>query len=64
MGEVRHGVGWPPYTTGLLRPVQDSLKKRSSLHKLRFLLYPSKLPQDDEAWIRSHSQGVIWLSKN
>jgi DNA repair photolyase len=61
---VRHGVGWSAYTTRLLRSVQDALRRRRSLHKLRFLLYPSKLTERDAAWIRSHSEGVKWLGKN
>lgn len=61
---VRHGVGWSAYATRLLRSAQGSLKKRRSLHKLRFLLYPSRLTPEDEIWIRSHSDGVKWLGKN
>jgi len=64
LAAVRHSVGWSAYTTRLLRSVQDTLKKRHSLHKLRFLLYPSRLTQDDRSWIRSHSEGVKWLGEN
>ena len=64
LAAVRHGVGWSAYATGLLRSVQDALKERRSLHKLRFLLYPSKLTEQHATWIRSHSEGVKWLGKN
>lgn len=63
LAAVRHKAGWSAYTTGLLRSVQDALKGRRSLHKLRFLLYPSSLTEEDESWIRSHSEGVKWLGK-
>lgn len=42
---VRHHPAWSAYASRLLRSVHDSLKKRRSLHKLRFLLYPSRLMQ-------------------
>jgi DNA repair photolyase len=64
LAAVRHSVGWSAYTTRLLRSVQDTLKKRHSLHKLRFLLYPARLTQGDTIWIRSHPEGVKWLGKN
>lgn len=64
LGAVRLGVGWSAYATRLLRSVQDSLRRRRSLHKLRFLLYPSRLTAQDATWIRSHSEGVKWLGKN
>jgi DNA repair photolyase len=58
LAAVRHSVGWLAYTTRLLRSVHGALKERRSLHKLRFLLYPSRLTQEAETWIRSHSEGV------
>jgi len=61
---VRHRVGWSAYARRLLQSVQGTPKKRRSLPKLRFLLYPSRLTQEDRIWIRSHSEGVKWLGKN
>ena len=64
LAAVRHQPAWSGYAAGLLRSVQDALRKRHSLHKLRFLLYPSRLTQQDAVWIRSHDEGVKWLGKN
>jgi DNA repair photolyase len=64
VGAVRHKVGWSPYATRLVRSVQDALRKRRSLHKLRFLLYPAKLTEGDRTWIRSHAEGVKWLGQD
>jgi DNA repair photolyase len=64
LAAVRHQPAWSAYASRLLRSVQDALKKRRSLHKLRFLLYPSNLTQGDATWIRSHLEGVKWLGKD
>jgi hypothetical protein len=64
LAEVRHQPAWSAYAAGLLRSVQDALRKRRSLRKLRFLLYPAKLTEGDATWIRLHAEGVKWLGKN
>jgi len=64
LAAVRHQPVWSTYAARLLRSVQDALRKRRSLHKLRFLLYPSRLTHQDAEWIRSHDEGVKWLGKN
>jgi len=61
---IRPEDQWSAYTRNLLGSVQEALRKRDSLPKLRFLLYPWRLTQGDESWIRSHSDGVKWLGKD
>jgi DNA repair photolyase len=60
---IRHHEEWSKYCRGLLKSVQDSLRARNSLDKLRYLLYPQNLTPDDKQWIESHSKGVKWLTK-
>jgi hypothetical protein len=31
------------------------------LEDLRFLLYPSRLTEQDATWIKKHGEGVVWL---
>jgi DNA repair photolyase len=64
VARVRQGIEWSAYTRRLLVNVQASLKRRHSLPKLRFLLYPSRLTPGDELWIRQHDSGVRWLGKD
>ena len=56
LAAIRRGVGWSQYTRRLLETVQASLARRSALPKLRFLLYPSRLTNADELWIRQHAE--------
>jgi len=64
VAQVRSKEGWSAYATGLLKNVQDALRRFGALEKLRFLLYRSRLTAQDEQWIRDHSQGVKWLGKD
>lgn len=61
---VRHREGWSTYTRQLLEDVQDSMRQRNSLDKLRFLLYPSRLTKADREWIEFNDDGVKWLGKD
>lgn len=60
---VRHRAEWSSYCRKLLASIQNSLRARNNLDKLRFLLYPNNLLPADRQWIESHGQGVKWLGK-
>jgi DNA repair photolyase len=60
---IRHHKEWSAYCRELLESVQDSLRARNSLDKLRYLLYPENLTPADKQWIKHHSEGVKWLTK-
>jgi DNA repair photolyase len=58
---VRNRSNWSRYVTGLIRNVQQSVRKLSNINKLRFLLYPNGLTSEDLAQIKQDDEGVIWL---
>jgi hypothetical protein len=64
VAEIRHRQGWSTYVTRLLNNLQQALRKFNALEKLRFLLYPTRLTQGDQNWIRTHGQGVKWLGND
>ena len=61
---IRNQKGWSRYTTRLISNVQRSVRKLSDISRLRFLLYPSRLTEEDAARIRRDDAGVIWLGKS
>jgi len=63
VGRIRHKVHWSRYVAGLVRNVQQSMRRHSDIGKLRFLLYPSRLTDEDRARIASDDDGVIWLGR-
>ena len=60
---VRRKVDWSPYVVDLIRNLQWAMRKHMSTRKLRFLLYPSGLLDDDLAKVEKDKAGVIWLGK-
>lgn len=58
IAQVRHKAGWSAYARRLLDTVQQALRRRGVIEKLRFLLYPSKLSAADDHWILAHPAGV------
>jgi hypothetical protein len=48
-------------TEELLENLQAAMRKHMSTRKLRFLLYPSGLLDEDLKKIRKNKAGVIWL---
>lgn len=58
---VRRKAAWSSYVRRLLDVVQAELRAIGAHGKLRFLLYPGNLTDDDRSWIRRHDQGVKWL---
>jgi DNA repair photolyase len=51
------------YSVRLLATLQDVLRERKALHKLKYLLYPAHLQPADQAWVKAHMEGVVWLAK-
>lgn len=58
---IRTNEGWSRYATQLVSNVQQSVRKLYDISRLRFLLYPSRLTEEDAARIRRDDEGVIWL---
>lgn len=61
---VRCKQNWSWYVVRLIKSIQHSVGKLYDISKLRFLLYPSRLEEQDLARIREDDAGVIWLVKN
>jgi DNA repair photolyase len=58
---IRNQKNWSKYVTDLIQTVQNAVRKHSDIRKLRFLLYPSGLQQNDLDQIKKDQQGIIWL---
>lgn len=63
VSRVRHKKHWSPYVAGLIKNLQVAMRKHMSTRKLRFLLYPTGLLDQDLAKIRRSKAGVVWLGK-
>ena len=61
---IRNQKGWSRYTTRLISNVQRSVRKLSDISRLRFLLYPSRLTEEDAARITRDDAGIVWLGKD
>lgn len=60
---TRRKQGWSGYVLRLIRNVQTSVRRRSDIAKLRFLLYPSRLLPEHKEQIRRDDEGVVWLAR-
>jgi len=58
---VRTRRNWSQYVVKLLADLQRAMRDRGMIEKLRFLLYSSRLTEQDKAIIRKDDEGVIWL---
>ncbi len=58
---IRTNKGRSRYTTQLISNAQRSVRKLSDISRLRFLLYPSRLTEEDAAQIKQDDAGVVWL---
>jgi DNA repair photolyase len=58
---IRKRKAWSAYTRVLLGRIQEALRVRQAIEKLRFLLYPANLHPEDLAAIRKDDAGVRWL---
>ena len=61
VGKIRTREGWSRYVAELLANIQRSMRKHSDISKLRFLLYPKRLTDEDLTRIKSDDEGVVWL---
>jgi DNA repair photolyase len=61
--QIRNRKNWSRYVVNLIQNIQTTVRKYSSIDKLRFLLYPSALQPEDKLEIRKDDAGVIWLTK-
>jgi len=61
---IRNQEGWSRYAAELISNVQRSVRKLSDISRLRFLLYPSRLTEEDTPRIKQDDAGVIWLGKS
>lgn len=52
---------WSEYARELILKVQQSVRRRYDISRLRFLLYPSRLTPADTVRIKKDDTGVIWL---
>jgi len=60
---IRTKRNWSQYTVKLIADMQHAMRELGMIDKLRFLLYPSGLTDQDKAIIRNDDEGVIWLGE-
>ena len=60
---IRNKTEWSHYTVGLLNDIQRVITSRHAGDKLRFLLYPGKLTEEDNRWVKNNMLGVKWLEE-
>jgi DNA repair photolyase len=61
--KIRKRKTWSGYCVALVQNIQKAVRKHMTAKKLRFLLYPSGLTEQDCRTIQRNDAGVIWLSK-
>ena len=60
---IRNKTEWSRYTVGLLNDIQRAITSRKAGDKLRFLLYPGDLTEEDNRWVQNNMLGVKWLEE-
>jgi DNA repair photolyase len=60
---IRTRRNWSKYVVKLIADLQQTMRKRGMIDKLRFLLYSSGLTEQDKAIILKDDEGVIWLGE-
>jgi hypothetical protein len=63
ISRVRRKVHWSPCVADLIKNLQRVMRKHMIARKLRFLLYPSGLLDEDRKKLEKDKSGVIWLGK-
>ena len=58
---IRKRNKWSQYVVDLIKDAQVAVRKYSDINKLRFLLYPKYLLDEDRVRIAEDDEGVIWL---
>jgi len=61
VSKIRKRKTWSKYVVSLLGNIQAAMRKYMTIEKLRFLLYPTGLTEQDRQTIQQHDEGVIWL---
>ncbi len=61
VSQIRKRPSWSRYVVELLQNTQRAFRKYSDMARLRFLLYPKRLLDEDRAKIAADDQGVVWL---
>jgi DNA repair photolyase len=61
--QVRRQSVWSAYCARLVNALQQAMRKRGAIDKLRFLLYTSHLLPKDLSGIRQDDVGIQWLGK-
>lgn len=61
--KVRSRDEWSAYTVRLVSNLQRVLRRQRALDKLRYLLHPGRLTQEDALCLRQNGEGVVWLGK-
>jgi len=64
VARIRSRAAWSPYVVRLVQHVQHAVRHHSDVRKLRFLLYPSGLANEDAQEIRMDDEGVVWLTED
>jgi DNA repair photolyase len=60
---IRKRKTWSGYCVALVQSLQKAIRKHMTADKLRFLLYPSGLAEQDCQMIKKDDAGVVWLTK-
>jgi len=63
VGEIRRSVVWSRYVAQLISDLQRTVRAHHDIGRLRILLYPSRLSEEDAARIRRDDAGVVWLGR-
>lgn len=58
---IRQRNGWSKYVVDLVKNTQRAVRKHSDISKLRFLLYPKRLLEQDKEAIAADDQGIVRL---
>ena len=58
---IRFKEEWSRYVARLIKNIQKSVRQWHDIRRLRFLLYPGRLEEQDLAQIKKDDAGVIWL---
>jgi DNA repair photolyase len=58
---IRKRPVWSQYVVNLVQNIQQAMRTHMNTGKLRFLLYPKGLAENDCQTIKKHDAGVVWL---
>ena len=58
---IRNRKAWSSYAVSLLHNIQKAMRRHMTTTKLRFLLYPKRLSEQERQAIQVDDAGVVWL---